>query len=195
MKRRSHASTHLLPCADIATNKVAFRLLGMLSGYIGLRGRVEAVGDTGDTVVGAAAGDGALIVAAIIATACTHAPLLNLASRLPSHPCTTCGRGLPTCPTAVLHQPNSRLPHPDPRMPPPQKVLFEPPVLSLGPLHFRIGRDSDVVLSTTYLDERVRLGKGSRGSLFVFTRGGAADDAGGCPVVRNPSGQGLEGPA
>jgi hypothetical protein len=27
-----------------------------------------------------------------------------------------------------------------------------------------------VVLATTFLDSRVRLGKGSRGSLFVFTR-------------------------
>lgn len=35
-----------------------------------------------------------------------------------------------------------------------------------------------MVLSTTYLDERVRLGKGSKGSLFVFTRGGAAEQAG-----------------
>jgi hypothetical protein len=40
------------------------------------------------------------------------------------------------------------------------------------------GPPSSVQLSTPYLDERVRLGKGSRGSLFVFTRGGAADEAG-----------------
>ncbi|PNH04276.1 putative plastid-lipid-associated protein 8, chloroplastic, partial [Tetrabaena socialis] len=58
-------------------------------------------------------------------------------------------------------------------------VLFEPPVLCVAnSLHLRIGRPSSVVLSTTYLDERVRLGKGSRGSLFVFTRGGAAETAG-----------------
>mgnify|MGYP001806996328 CR=1 FL=1 len=44
--------------------------------------------------------------------------------------------------------------------------------------HTHTGRTSSVVLSTTYLDERIRLGKGSRGSLFVFTRGGAADAAG-----------------
>lgn len=42
------------------------------------------------------------------------------------------------------------------------------------------GPPSSVELQTQYLDERVRLGKGSRGSLFVFTRGGAADTAGGC---------------
>jgi hypothetical protein len=57
------------------------------------------------------------------------------------------------------------------------RVLFERPVLSLGPLTARIGPPSSVVLTTTYLDERVRLGKGSRGSLFVFTRGGLADEA------------------
>ncbi|KXZ55844.1 hypothetical protein GPECTOR_2g1395 [Gonium pectorale] len=59
------------------------------------------------------------------------------------------------------------------------QVLFEPPVLTVADkLHLRIGGFSSVVLSTTYLDERVRLGKGSRGSLFVFTRGGRADEAG-----------------
>ena len=41
-----------------------------------------------------------------------------------------------------------------------------------------LGPPSSVQLTTTYLDERVRLGKGSRGSLFVFTRGGQADMAG-----------------
>lgn len=39
------------------------------------------------------------------------------------------------------------------------------------------GPKSSVRLITTYLDERVRIGKGSYGSLFVFTRGGAADEA------------------
>lgn len=59
------------------------------------------------------------------------------------------------------------------------KVIFEPPVLSLfGNIFLPIGPPSSVVLTTTYVDERVRLGKGSRGSLFVFTRGGPAEDAG-----------------
>lgn len=40
------------------------------------------------------------------------------------------------------------------------------------------GPPSSVQLSTTYLDDKVRLGKGSRGSLFVFARGGAAERAG-----------------
>jgi hypothetical protein len=34
----------------------------------------------------------------------------------------------------------------------------------------RIGPKSSVVLGTQYLDETIRLGKGSRGSYFVFTR-------------------------
>jgi hypothetical protein len=56
------------------------------------------------------------------------------------------------------------------------KVCFEPPVLSLpGGIHTRIGPPSSVILTTTYLDENVRLGKGSRGSKFVFSRGGNAD--------------------
>lgn len=56
-------------------------------------------------------------------------------------------------------------------------VLFDPPVLSLGNVHLRLGPPSSVVLTTTYVDERVRLGKGSRGSLFVFTRSAEADAA------------------
>ncbi len=60
------------------------------------------------------------------------------------------------------------------------QVFFDPPVISLpGGIHTRIGGPSTVVLTTTYLDDRVRLGRGSRGSLFVFTRGGKADQAGG----------------
>ena len=59
------------------------------------------------------------------------------------------------------------------------QVFFDPPVLSLpAGIHIRIGPPSTVVLKTTFVDERVRLGKGSRGSLFVFTRGAAADAAG-----------------
>ena len=58
------------------------------------------------------------------------------------------------------------------------KVFFEPPVLGFPfGIVARIGPPSTVVLKTTYVDERVRIGKGSRGSLFVFTRGGASDGA------------------
>lgn len=51
------------------------------------------------------------------------------------------------------------------------KASFGPPGISVaGGPKLRIGPKSSVVLSTTYLDDHVRLGKGSRGSLFVFTR-------------------------
>lgn len=51
------------------------------------------------------------------------------------------------------------------------RAYFDSPEITLGGLPtFKIGPPSSVVLSTTYLDENVRLGKGSRGSLFVFTR-------------------------
>jgi hypothetical protein len=56
------------------------------------------------------------------------------------------------------------------------KVFFDPPELTLpGGVTTRIGPPSSVVLTTTFLNERVRLGLGSRGSLFVFTRGGESE--------------------
>ena len=59
------------------------------------------------------------------------------------------------------------------------KVFFDPPEIALpGGIATRFGPSSSVVLTTTYVDDRVRLGRGSRGSLFVFTRGDAADTAG-----------------
>lgn len=90
--------------------QVGFRLLGLLAGSIGLRGRLEAVTDGGLDDV---------------------------------------------------------------------KVQFDPPQLSFaGGIHLRIGPASSVQLKTTYLDSRVRLGLGSRGSLFVFRRGGQSDREG-----------------
>jgi hypothetical protein len=60
------------------------------------------------------------------------------------------------------------------------QVIFERPVLCLGSeVCLRIGPESSVQLTTTHLDERMRLGRGSRGSRFVFVRGGPADQAGG----------------
>ena len=51
------------------------------------------------------------------------------------------------------------------------RAYFDPPKITLGGLPaFSVGPKSSVVLSTTYIDEDVRLGKGSRGSLFVFAR-------------------------
>ena len=64
-----------------------------------------------------------------------------------------------------------------------RQVNFEPPRVSLpGGIHLAVGPTSSVVLTTTYLDDQVRLGRGSRGSSFVFTRGGASNHAGdACP--------------
>ncbi|KAF7010756.1 hypothetical protein CFC21_025124 [Triticum aestivum] len=50
------------------------------------------------------------------------------------------------------------------------QVVFEPPELKVGPLGFQYGGESEVKLEITYVDEKIRLGKGSRGSLFVFLR-------------------------
>lgn len=50
------------------------------------------------------------------------------------------------------------------------QVVFEPPELKVGALEFQYGGESEVKLQITYVDENMRLGKGSRGSLFVFRR-------------------------
>ncbi|GAV63674.1 PAP_fibrillin domain-containing protein [Cephalotus follicularis] len=50
------------------------------------------------------------------------------------------------------------------------QVIFEPPELKVGTLEFQYGGQSEVKLQITYVDEKIRLGKGSRGSLFVFQR-------------------------
>ncbi|CAA7408257.1 unnamed protein product [Spirodela intermedia] len=50
------------------------------------------------------------------------------------------------------------------------QVIFEPPELKIGAFDFRYGGESEVKLEITYVDEKIRLGKGSRGSLFVFRR-------------------------
>ncbi|XP_062022014.1 probable plastid-lipid-associated protein 8, chloroplastic [Rosa rugosa] len=55
------------------------------------------------------------------------------------------------------------------------QVIFEPPELKVGALGFRYGGESEVKLQITYIDENVRLGKGSRGSLFVFRRRGKSN--------------------
>ncbi|GAB0491604.1 hypothetical protein MMPV_002858 [Pyropia vietnamensis] len=53
-------------------------------------------------------------------------------------------------------------------------VAFERPRLALGVPPLRavvsLGRRSTVVLGTPYLDDRIRVGRGGRGSWFVFTR-------------------------
>ncbi|MBA0723079.1 hypothetical protein Golax_003690 [Gossypium laxum] len=50
------------------------------------------------------------------------------------------------------------------------QVIFQPPELRVGAMGFQYGGESEVKLQITYIDEKIRLGKGSRGSLFVFRR-------------------------
>ncbi|KAK4787282.1 hypothetical protein SAY86_011115 [Trapa natans] len=50
------------------------------------------------------------------------------------------------------------------------QVIFEAPQLQIGGLEFSYGGQSEVKLQIVYIDEKIRLGKGSRGSLFVFQR-------------------------
>lgn len=57
------------------------------------------------------------------------------------------------------------------------QVDFEPPRIRLGNAVFKYGPRTSVQLTTTYLDDRMRIGVGGQGSLFVFTRGGLADSA------------------
>ncbi|KAK6927785.1 Plastid lipid-associated protein/fibrillin conserved domain [Dillenia turbinata] len=50
------------------------------------------------------------------------------------------------------------------------QVVFEPPELKVGSLELKYGFESEVKLAITYIDDKIRLGKGSKGSLFVFQR-------------------------
>jgi hypothetical protein len=50
------------------------------------------------------------------------------------------------------------------------EVVFEPPQVELGALKMQYGGNSSVKLAVLYLDEVVRIGRGSRGSLFIFKR-------------------------
>ncbi|XP_002527973.2 probable plastid-lipid-associated protein 8, chloroplastic [Ricinus communis] len=50
------------------------------------------------------------------------------------------------------------------------QVIFEAPQLKVGALELQYGGQSEVKLQITYIDDKIRLGKGSRGSLFVFQR-------------------------
>lgn len=68
-------------------------------------------------------------------------------------------------------------------------VTFGRPRLALGVPPLRVvvalGRPSTVVLGTPYLDDRVRVGRGGRGSWFVFARRAGVDPAGveGWPAI------------
>ncbi|BBN01339.1 hypothetical protein MPTK1_2g06660 [Marchantia polymorpha subsp. ruderalis] len=50
------------------------------------------------------------------------------------------------------------------------QVDFQPPDLQIGPFKFTYGGMSSVKISIIYLDDYLRLGRGSRGTVFVFTR-------------------------
>lgn len=55
------------------------------------------------------------------------------------------------------------------------KVLFERPRIVFGRLRVPFGKKSEVCIGVCYLDDRVRVGLGSRGSWFVFTRPGVME--------------------
>lgn len=50
------------------------------------------------------------------------------------------------------------------------RISFERPRLRVGSWEGELGGTSQTQIRLVYLDDRVRLGKGSRGSLFVFRR-------------------------
>lgn len=59
------------------------------------------------------------------------------------------------------------------------QINFAPPRLSLGGIiDLAIGPADSVQITTTYLSPSVRVGRGSRGSWFYFTKGGPSDAAG-----------------
>lgn len=51
-------------------------------------------------------------------------------------------------------------------------ITFDAPSLKFGPFNFQYGGESTVKIAIIYLDERIRLGRGSRGSIFIFKRRG-----------------------
>jgi hypothetical protein len=50
------------------------------------------------------------------------------------------------------------------------EVTFNAPTVELGPFRTQYGGNSTVKLAVIYLDNVVRIGRGSRGSLFIFKR-------------------------
>ncbi|CAJ1972177.1 unnamed protein product [Sphenostylis stenocarpa] len=50
------------------------------------------------------------------------------------------------------------------------QVIFEAPEIKVGSWKVQYGGQSEVKLKITYVDDKIRLGLGSRGSLFVFQR-------------------------
>ena len=54
-------------------------------------------------------------------------------------------------------------------------------------LALRLGSNSTVVLDTPYVDEHIRTGRGSRGSIFLFTRTNTSESNGYIPILSYPS--------
>lgn len=52
------------------------------------------------------------------------------------------------------------------------QITFDSPYLKLGPFEFRYGGQSSVKIAVIYVDNKIRLGRGSRGSIFIFKRCG-----------------------
>lgn len=52
------------------------------------------------------------------------------------------------------------------------QITFDSPYLKLGPFEFRYGGQSSVKIAVIYVDSKIRLGRGSRGSIFIFKRCG-----------------------
>ncbi|EFJ36934.1 hypothetical protein SELMODRAFT_76801, partial [Selaginella moellendorffii] len=50
------------------------------------------------------------------------------------------------------------------------EITFDPPFLKLGPIEAQYGKSSKVKIAVLYVDEKIRLGRGSRGAVFVFKR-------------------------
>lgn len=56
------------------------------------------------------------------------------------------------------------------------EAVFDPPLICVGNVHnklgfsIRMGPKSSVYLDTPYVDDKIRLGVGARGSEFIFTR-------------------------
>uniref|UniRef100_A0A7S2Y058 Plastid lipid-associated protein/fibrillin conserved domain-containing protein n=1 Tax=Fibrocapsa japonica TaxID=94617 RepID=A0A7S2Y058_9STRA len=64
-----------------------------------------------------------------------------------------------------------------PDLPNAVRAKFQPPRVTIGSsgkFTLQIGPQSQVTLGTPYVDDKVRVGRGGRGSLFLFTRDGPA---------------------
>ena len=57
------------------------------------------------------------------------------------------------------------------------EVAFDPPFLEVAGSRVTLGGASTVRLATTYLDQRLRIGRGGFGSLFIFERMGEGEQA------------------